>query len=155
MYNQMKNMRCAGNGMFCRSAKRFFKEAYPYDLVGDSIDETTLLTTHWDVVVMSDVIEHLPNPNWIFKLNWDYLYLSFPETPKVSNPDEELLQWRHYKPDEHLWLLNYLSIKKWLMNNGCTILKKDHIEDYIRGRQSPLTPNITTMMIKRKNHVAH
>jgi hypothetical protein len=137
-----------GNGVFSRSAESMFKSVSKYDVVGESITAEKLYDTAWDIVVLSDVLEHFDNINDLFAIRWRYCFLSFPETPSV-NDWHSLKTWRHFKPDEHLWCLNKSGVELWMMDNHCKVITSSNFEDLIRRRWDPLYPNITTMLIRR------
>jgi len=154
-YEKMSKMRVvdigSGNGMFVSCARNVFSEVYGYDLCGESITEKDLKETSWDLVVMSDVLEHYEDINDFLLLKWEYAMVSFPETPKC-NSFEELRQWRHFKPNEHLYYLDLKGMKQWLSNTepSIEIVNHGHFEDHIRSRWDEDLPNITTVLLRRK-----
>ena len=137
-----------GTGDFVKHGKSVFKECVGYDVSGESISKHKLKTTQWDLITAFDVIEHLKDINSIFDLKWKYLYLSFPETPSVEKW-EYLQDWRHFKPDEHQWLLNRDGMCKWAEENHCRVIMKGNYEDCLRKRWDPNCINISSMLIKR------
>ncbi len=154
-YETMSKMKLvdvgSGNGVFVSCAKSIFKQSYGYDLCGPSITEKDLMSIDWDLIVLSDVFEHFEDIQDLFSISWEYAMLSFPETPNVKS-FEELKGWRHFKPDEHIYHLNLQGMKEWLVNKdpGIEILASDHFEDHIRRRWDESVPNITTMLVRRK-----
>lgn len=137
-----------GNSCFATCAEKFVKIVAKYDVVGDSISKDKLHSTEWDIVVLSDVLEHFVNIDDLFELKWRYCFISFPETPSVSNLSE-LAGWRHFKPNEHIWCLNAEGMAKWFNNNKCAVVAMSNFEDEIRTRWAPDKPNITTMLVRR------
>lgn len=151
--NEIKNIKnwkmCdvgSGNGIFKKVCKGFFKYASEYDLSGDTISKQELEETEWDIIFLTDVLEHFYDINDLFKIKFNYLFLSFPETPKVDSLDE-LKNWKHFKPNEHIWCLNFLGIEKWLNKNGYSVLQSGNPEDLIR--KSDYKINITTLIAKK------
>ncbi len=69
------------------------------------------------MIVLSDVLEHFADIEGLFEMSWDYAFISYPETPKV-NTQEELEEWKHFKPNEHIWCLNLDGMVKWINGNG-------------------------------------
>ena len=133
-----------GNGVFKREASKIFGTIKGYDLVGDSISKEELYGTRWNAVFLTDVLEHFPDINELFKIPTDIIYLSFPETPQVDKW-EELKSWRHYKPNEHLWMLNACGVIAWLEDNNFTASKSMYLEDIVR--KNPDVPhNIATVV---------
>jgi hypothetical protein len=140
----------SGNGVFVDCAKKVLGNACGYDLCGPSISEDSLMGTDWDIVVLSDVLEHYDDISDLFKIKWEYAMLSFPETPLVDSFDE-LMNWRHFKPNEHIYHLNLQGMREWLANiePSVQIVKCGNFEDHIRKRWDETVPNITTMLIRR------
>lgn len=137
-----------GNGEFVKFGANIFKRSCGYDVAGDSITEHELLTTAWDLAVFSDVIEHMPDIEYMFKIPWEWAFISFPETPKVENQDQ-LHGWRHFKPNEHIWCLNADGMRQFANDNKCIVMRQTNVEDLIRTRWDTKRPNITSMLIRR------
>ncbi len=134
----------SGNGIFAREAANVFPHIKEYDLSGDTISEEELHTAKWDLIVLTDVLEHFTDINDLYRLQFKYMLLSFPETPVVTT-QEELQTWRHYRPNEHIYCLHADGVAKWLQENGYTVLACNNIEDAIR--KAPYPVNITTMLV--------
>ena len=135
----------SGNGSFVRTAGHAFKELKPYDLAGESISKEELETTEWNLICLTDVLEHMHDINDLFKLKWKFCYISIPETPRV-NDWRELKGWRHYKPDEHIWMLNMRGVCDWLREHDCVVLRTGDPEDMIRKPQPGISTNISTIV---------
>jgi len=153
-FSKMKDMRVVdigcGNGEFVRHAKKFFSSAVGYDVAGASISERELKNTEWDLVVLSDVLEHFANIDDLFDLKWKFAFVSFPETPSVSSWEElEKAKFRHFKPDEHLWMMNTRGFREWADSMGAEIVAEDCFEDAIRTRWEANTRNISSFLLKR------
>lgn len=133
----------SGNGTFAKEASKVFGNVREYDLSGNSISEEELYSRYWDVIFLTDVLEHYVDIEDLFKINFKYLFLSFPETPYVADW-RELKDWRHYKPDEHIWMLNKDGVVKWLEDNGRRAIYTGNPEDIIR--KSPYNVNISTVI---------
>ena len=151
-FEQMRQMSIVdvgcGNSCFAQCAENVFGKVAKYDVVGESITKEQLYDTDWDIVVLSDVLEHFEDINDLFKMRWKYCFISFPETPVVNNW-EQLVTWRHFKPNEHLWCLNRNGMSEWFIEAGCDVVAISHFEDFIRRRWDPRYPNITTMLVER------
>ena len=140
----------SGNGEYAKCAKTVFKSVSEYDLSGETISRRELMETNWDLAVFSDVVEHYPDLNEFLEIPWEYAQVSFPETPDVES-FEELKNWRHFKPNEHLWYMTGEGFIEWatkedpkieVVNSGCC-------EDMIRKRWNDDTQNIATVLLKR------
>lgn len=139
----------SGNGIFGKVCKSHFKYSAEYDLSGDTITKEELENTNWDVIVLTDVLEHYYDINDLFKIKFKYLFLSFPETPEVDDV-ESLSTWKHFKPNEHIWCLNYNGVKKWLEENNYSIVNYGNPEDLIR-KSKDNSINITTLVARNDN----
>jgi hypothetical protein len=134
----------AGNNCFVREAEKVFKRIVPYDLTGESIADTELYSTVWDLLVMSDVLEHYQDIDDLWELQFKYALISYPETPDI-----DLERWRHYKPNEHIYCLNRPDFYRWVMGHGYYVVASGSPEDILRHRWDPDFVNITTVLIKR------
>ena len=138
----------SGNGTFVKEARKakVFASIAPYDLTGETIDDVRLYSESWDLVVMSDVLEHYEYIDDLWLLNFKYALISFPEAPG-GIPLEE---WRHYKPDEHIYCLNAKGFAEWVQDNKSCVIAKGCPEDMLRKRWDSKKVNITTVLIKKK-----
>lgn len=143
-----------GSGEFLFHAGHKFAVAAGYDLCGPSITKKELMETEWDIVVLSDVLEHFHNIDELFDMKWRYALISFPETP-VFKTFEEMKKWRHFKPDEHLWYLTSEGLRLWLEkeHSDTVVVSSANFEDAIRTRWDPEKPNISTVLLKREQDV--
>ena len=139
----------SGNGCFARTVGGCFGRMREYDVAGDSISDDELYGTEWDVLFLTDVLEHFPDIDDLFRMRFRTLFLSFPETPHADD-FRELRSWRHYKPDEHIWMLNGDGVVRWLSEHGCDAVAIGNPEDAIRRPQAGLDRNITTIVAKRR-----
>lgn len=142
----------SGNGEFARCCVNAGMAVVEYDLSGDSISRDELYGTAWDLVVLSDVLEHFDDIDELFRMKWRYCMLSFPETPDVAD-FEELKTWRHFKPGEHIYHLYRDGVTDWVnsMEAGAEVISCSNVEDLIRTRWDDSFPNITTMLIHRQS----
>lgn len=139
-----------GNGEFMKRAENLFFHICGYDIVGDSITKHELMNTHWDMVVLSDVLEHFEDIDELFRMKWEYCMLSFPETPVVGT-FKELQSWRHFKPNEHIYHLYADGIVEWVeVIHGAKVVDVGNFEDVIRTRWDEQKTNISTVLIKRE-----
>lgn len=136
----------AGNGSFVAEGKKVFRRCVPYDVAGDSISDTELYTTAWDLIVMSDVLEHYHDIDEFWTLNFRYAMISFPEAPASL----ALEQWRHYKPNEHIYCLDFVRFCKWVTGHGHKVMASGCPEDMIRRRWNRDEINITTVLIEKE-----
>ena len=149
-YPTMKTMNAVdigcGSGMFVKCCQGKFKRMVGYDVVGDSISKEELYDTTWDLIVLTDVLEHFEDMNDLFKLKWKCAMISYPETPNVRS-FEEFSKWRHFKPNEHLHYFTQQSIIRWLNGNDKVCYSSACFEDHLRKRWDENVPNITTLFV--------
>jgi len=138
----------SGNGCMSQSCWPLFKRFCNYDLSGDSITADELYSTAWDVIFLTDVLEHFSNIDDLFKINFRRLLLSFPETPSDFQRQDDLIGWRHYRPDEHIYCLNAAGVCDWLEARGYYIAARGNPEDAIR-KYPPHRVNISTVVAIR------
>lgn len=139
-----------GTGIFAQMADHVFRSCVSYDVVPETtqISEETLHETEWDIAFCYDSLEHFSDINDLFSISARYYCISYPETPAVQYP-EELINWRHYKPGEHLWCLNKTGMCEWLEDKNYRVIACSHVEDAIRTPWCENKPNITTILAQR------
>jgi hypothetical protein len=120
-----------GNGDFVRTAQRSGFHAYGFDIHGHNYGIPEVkdpLTNYWDVVTFFDSMEHFPDLSYVKQIcnNAKMVMVSVPCVPK-SFPKN--LNWRHYKPGEHLHYFSPLSLR---MVVNKTMLRETDLEDVIR-----------------------
>ena len=135
----------AGNGSFVTEAAKVFRRIVPYDLAGESITEEELYSTHWDIICLSDVLEHYHNIDDLWRLKFTYAFISFPEAPE----NYDLIKWKHCKPNEHVYMLNAASFALWVQRWEYVVVAAGCPEDLLRTRWDPARPNISTFLIRR------
>jgi len=141
----------SGNGSFVECCEGKFRSVCGYDLSGPSISREELMTRKWDLIVLSDVLEHFHDIDELFDMSWHHAMISFPETPAFRS-FEEMEEWRHFKPNEHIYYLNTEGIVRWLRkkNSDIQILSCSNFEDFIRTRWDRNLPNISTVLVKQE-----
>lgn len=97
------------------------------------------------LLVACDVLEHFHEIDELWSYSFDYAYLSVPLLP----PRELMENWRHLKPDEHLWHFSDTTLRAWMMAHGCNVIYSGSPEDSIRERWSEDHPNILTVIVQR------
>jgi hypothetical protein len=137
----------SGNDCFVNNSKHVFKRIVPYDLSGKSISKKELQSTLWDMIFLTDVLEHFPNIDHLWKINFRYAYISYPEYHGTP-----LKKWRHYKPNEHVYCLN-INGMKWFVKDKATIIASGCPEDAIRKKYDEDLNNITSIILKRIDNV--
>lgn len=141
-----------GNGDFLNACKETVKKCYGHDVSDvypvpsgvEYIDD--IYDKEFDVVCFFDVLEHLEDIYEIKNLKAKYVVVSLPHCHYES--DEWFANWKHRKPNEHLWHFNKESLINFMSEIGYTVINTSNVEDVIRkGVDS--NPNILTAIFKR------
>ena len=140
-----------GNGSFLKTCKKIIPHCYGYDVTGYDIPEGCDFIKNWtnlnvDVITFFDVLEHFEDPYIIKDLNTKYVVLSFPWCHYIS--DEWFENWKHRRPNEHLWFFNEKNIYSFAKSTGYEVINYSNVEDTIRGNNSN-KENILTVCLKK------
>ena len=140
-----------GNGDFIKSACKAGFDGYGNDIHGADygVREWEHLGVvpdfkEWDVVTFFDSIEHIPDLNVIRDLGRraHTIVVSIPRKPSYFPCD---LDWKHYRPGEHLHYFSTFSLQKLFAPKW--IRGISHAEDVIRGKLKDGRPNIDTIIL--------
>lgn len=139
-----------GNGDFLKICKNKI-DSYGNDISGYPVPEgvtfvENIFERHYDVICFFDVLEHFEKIDFVQNLKCDYIFLSLPWCHNFS--DEWFLNWKHRRPDEHLWHFDEKSIKNFFNEMGYEIIDYSNIEDLIRVSNEDY-PNILTCIFKK------
>lgn len=141
-----------GNGAFLNSCKKLIPHCFGSDIppayplpegVGFIED---IYSQEFECVTFFDSLEHFDNIYDIKNLKAKYIVISVPCCHYVS--DEWFLNWKHRKPNEHLWHFNDQSLINFFSSIGYQRICNTHIEDAIRKPSSKLS-NILTATFKK------
>lgn len=143
-----------GNGNFINLAANFFNKTYGFDIEPSyklnkpSIKLTSIYEKTFDVVCFFDSLEHFEDIYEIKKLKTKYIIIS---VPCCFYPENDLWfsQWKHRKPDEHLWHFNQQSLISFMQDIGYKLVTSSFIEDVIR-KSDQKEGNILTAIFKKK-----
>lgn len=127
----------------CLSVDGF--DVAPTDHVTVSHDEAT--KRRWDLLIACDVIEHFPDVDALFGYDFDWAYIS---TPCRPDDIELMANWRHFKPNEHIWYFSRDELAQWFESRGYEVRYAGHTEDLIRSRWDRTKANISNFVIRRK-----
>lgn len=135
-----------GNGAFLKVAAKAGFDVYGSDLHGADygIRDVPLVSDElWDVITFFDSIEHFPDfaPAIHALKRSKVAIISVPWRPEWF-PDN--LNWKHYKPGEHLHYFDIHSLMMLLEINGFKLLHFNPVEDVVRGKLPDGSSNILT-----------
>ena len=140
-----------GNGSFLRVCSNSISNCFGYDVSGVELpNEITIVDNffdrHYEVITFFDSLEHFEDIHFIDKLNCDYICVSLPWCHNFD--DGWFKQWKHRKPNEHLWHFNEKSLKAFMEKNNFTQINSVNLEDNIR-KNDEVYPNILTAIFKK------
>jgi hypothetical protein len=140
-----------GNGDFLDLCKNYIKNCFGNDITGYPLPENVkfienIFESFYDVICFFDVLEHFSDINFIKDLQCKYIFVSVPWCHFFS--EEWFLNWKHRRPDEHLWHFNNKSIVAFFKECGYSLVKQSNIEDSIRTN-SDSVPNILSCIFKK------
>jgi 2-polyprenyl-3-methyl-5-hydroxy-6-metoxy-1,4-benzoquinol methylase len=136
---QKRGSRCTGVEM-SPWACRYGRERFGLTMLNEDVMTVDLPSESFDVIVMSHVIEHLPNPPVI--INRLATLLKSGGLLMIGTPYSDSLgarifgkNWLYYLPNEHLHLFNDRSIRHLLESSN---LRVQAIEHYLWRKRSTL-----------------
>lgn len=111
----------------------------------------------WDVVAAFDVLEHIPDLDFLARLRTRWLYLAVPhcrwnalrEADGEPAADAWFRGWRMRLPDEHVHHFDPASLDAYLGARGYVRDHQIHLEDGLRLRPGEAGPNILTALYRR------
>lgn len=126
-----------GDGSFLNVCKQMIPRCFGYDISGVPVPEGCTEIKNlaqeeefFDVACFFDSLEHFHDINVIHDLNCRYVYISLPECHYLS--DEWFKNWKHRKPDEHIWHFNANALVSFFLGSGYGLVKLSRVEDVIR-----------------------
>jgi hypothetical protein len=100
------------------------------------------------VISFFDVLEHFEEIDFVKDLDCNYVYISLPWCHNFS--EEWFMNWKHRRPDEHLWHFNEKSIEKFFNEMGYDMVDYSNVEDLIRVSNEEYSNILTCIFKKRK-----
>lgn|SRR5574343_159713 len=149
-----------GNGDFLRvcSESKISKVA-GYDIVHQFelpnhvdlySDLSDVYEENWEVITFFDSLEHFHELSFLSKLKCKYLYISVPECHYFS--DEWFENWKHRRPDEHIYHFNLSGLKTLIEGFGYKLIAHSNIEDIIRKSVDENSNILTCIFEKNGNN---
>jgi hypothetical protein len=127
-----------GSGDFLKAMSSGVSDVNGYDIPpaypvsGISIAES-MYSREYDLVTFFDSLEHFENPTEIRALRANFVHISVPWCHYFS--DEWFQNWRHRRPNEHLWHFNEKSLPSFMRELGYELICYSNGEDVIRKSQ--------------------
>ena len=142
-----------GNGDFLESCQGFIQNLYGNDVppvyplkTGITFIEN-ITEQYADVITFFDSLEHFSDIEFVKNLKCKYVVISLPWCYNGGN-NEWFENWKHRKPDEHLYHFNEKSLIKFMNRQVFSLINYCNIEDKIRIDKN-LMPNILTACFKK------
>jgi SAM-dependent methyltransferase len=141
-----------GTGAFLSIASKTVSQCYGFDVTDIRIPVgckrvQDITTDKYDVVCFFDSLEHMEDIEIIKQVKANYICISTPWCHYLS--DEWFKNWKHHKPNEHLWYFNDKALIKFMNRMGYDCISITAVEDIIR-KIHPTLPNIITGIFKRR-----
>lgn len=142
-----------GNGDFLRACQNIIPKCYANDISEypapdgcELINDVSEVKV--DVVTLYDVLEHYNDIYEIKKIKTNYFVISLPDCHYFN--DEWFENWKHRRPNEHLWHFDKKSLINFMYEIGYDLINITNIEDTIRKNNEEY-PNILTGVFKKIN----
>lgn len=147
-----------GNGNFLSVASKYIDKCYGTDTAQhhllpegvEFIENSKIYDLEFDVVSFFDVLEHFDDIYDIKKLKTKYIAISVPNCDYKS--DQWFENWKHRKPDEHLWFFNKETLITFFQEIGYECITTSYIEDIIR-KDLNNKPNILNGIFKNNKNL--
>lgn len=142
-----------GNGDFLDSCTEFIPKLYGNDIqpaypLNEGITFVDDITSQEaEVITFFDSLEHFTDIEWVKDLKCKYAVISLPWCYNGLD-DEWFANWKHRKPDEHLYHFNEKSLEKFMTRQGFKMVNYCNLEDKVRVDKN-LSPNILTACFKK------
>lgn len=142
-----------GDGSFLKLASKTIPYCFGHDISGEKIPEgceflsyDEIFKKRYEIVTFFDTLEHMEDISFLHKLNTQYILVTVPNCQYSSN--EWFTNWKHRKPDEHLWHFNRPALALHMLEEGYTSVNITNIEDVIRKHNEEY-PNILTGLFQK------
>lgn len=124
-----------GNGSFLKACSKIIPDCYGNDISGYKMPEectfvSDIKSKFFEVITFFDSLEHFEDIEFMNQLKCKYVCISVPCCHYKD--DEWFKNWKHRKPDEHLFHFNRKTLNKFMMRMGFKNISSSNIEDTIR-----------------------
>jgi len=143
-----------GNGAFLSSCSAIIKHLYGNDINGYKLPYycnfvENIMNDHYDVITFFDSLEHFEDISFVKDLKCNYVIISVPNCHYFN--DEWFKEWKHRKPNEHLYYFNTESLVNFFDECGFECVNTSNVEDVIRKNDNETYSNILTATFKKIN----
>lgn len=143
-----------GDGSFLKVCQNIIPECYGYDISTFPVPEgckqvESFTEGEYDVITFFDSLEHFEDIDFVKDLKCSYVCISVPHCHYKS--DEWFENWKHRRPNEHLWHFDCRTLKTFMYRMGYEIVSYSNLEDTIRKNGKEET-NILTCIFKKTGY---
>jgi hypothetical protein len=129
-----------GSGDFLKAMSSAITDVNGYDIppafpVPGVANVENMYSREYDLVTFFDSLEHFEDPSEIRALRTNFIHISVPWCHYFS--DEWFQDWRHRRPNEHLWHFNEKSLPAFMKEMGYELICFSNGEDVIRKSSGP------------------
>lgn len=141
-----------GDGSFLKVCSSIVNNCYGYDISTfpiptGCIHVDSIMNDYYDVITFFDSLEHFENIEFVKDLKCKYTCIS---VPYCSYPNDEWFRnWKHRRPNEHLWHFDEKSLPSFMNRMGYKLISSSNIEDSIRKNEGEKV-NILTCIFEKK-----
>jgi hypothetical protein len=140
-----------GDGSFLKVCRNIVPECYGYDISTYPIPEgcsqvESIVENFYDVITFFDSLEHFEDIEFVKDLKCTSVCISVPYCHYVN--DAWFENWKHRRPNEHLWHFDKQSLCKFMNRMGYELVSATNIEDTIR-KNNKEEHNILTCVFKK------
>ncbi len=142
-----------GNGSFLKVCKDIVPNCYGFDVTNYPVPEgcnlvNDLFSESYDVITFFDSLEHMEDIEFVKNLKCNYICISLPWCHYFN--DEWFENWKHRKPDEHLWHFNKESLTKFMTRMSYETIDICNLEDATRDNGEKYENILTGIFKKNK-----
>lgn len=143
-----------GDGNFLDRASSVIKSCYGYDIPPNfplptkpNIERAKNITgAYYDVVTFYNSLEHIENLDFLKEIQCRFLAMTVPWCHNFS--DDWFSNWKHRKPNEHIWHFNDETLTRFMAKMGYTIIHYSNVEDALRGEKIGYASYLTAIFKK-------
>jgi len=141
-----------GDGSFLKVCSNIIPKCYGYAVSSypapQGVEVISDMTEGvYDVITFFDSLEHFENIEFVKDLKCRAVCISVPNCHYTN--DEWFENWKHRRPDEHLWHFNKKSLDKFMERMGYVMISSTNLEDTIRKNNDQEEKNILTCVFKK------
>ena len=145
-----------GDGSFLKVCNNIIPKCYGYDVSSYPVPEgcevvSSMTKNFYDVITFFDSLEHFEDIEFVKDLQCSVVCISVPHCH--YNDDEWFENWKHRRPDEHLWHFKKESLVKFMNRMGYVLASYSNVEDTIRKNSQQKETNILTCVFKKSETV--